>query len=207
MSRDVLTPRRKQILEFIQRHISRYGYPPTVREIGEAVSLTSPSTVHAHLRRLQQAGLIAREKMLTRAIRPVGDAAPEMPSAPATVPVPIVGRVAAGTPILAEQDIEGYFGVPGDMVEAGGAFLLQTRGDSMIDAGIYDGDYVLVRRQSNADNGDIVVAMLEGESTVKRFFKESGAIRLQPENQTLKPIVSRDVQVLGKVVGLFRRLS
>ncbi len=199
-----LSPRRKQILEFIEHHIERYGYPPTVREIGEAVQLSSPSTVHAHLRKLEDEGLIVREGMLTRAIRSLrADPAEEA----RLVQVPVLGRVAAGQPLLAQEEIEGYFGVPGDMLGDGGGFLLSVRGDSMIDAGIHDGDYVVVREQPTADNGDIVVALLDGEGTVKRFFRENGRVRLQPANPTLDPIYARDIQVVGRVVGLFRRLQ
>lgn len=203
MAVKTLSERRKQILDFIERHTQREGYPPTVREIGEAVHLSSPSTVHAHLRKLEEDGFIRREGMLTRAIRSTRN---ELAHAN-TIQVPLVGRVAAGQPILAQQEVEGYFGVPADMVPEGKGFLLHVAGDSMIEAGINDGDYVLVREQPSADNGDIVVALIDGEGTVKRIFREPDQIRLQPENSALSPIYTRDVQVVGKVVGLFRRLN
>lgn len=205
MAAESLTPRRKQILEFIEGHTQRIGYPPTVREIGEAVKLSSPSTVHAHLKQLEKSGYIRREGMLTRAIRSVRDQASA--AVPGMVNVPIVGRVAAGQPILAEEHIDGYFGVPSEMVPEGRGFLLHVSGDSMIGAGINDGDFVVVREQPSANNGDIVVALMEGEGTVKRFYRENGHVRLQPENASLEPIIARDVTVVGKVVGLFRRLS
>ncbi len=205
MTGDALTPRRRQILEFIERHTQKFGYPPTVREIGEGVQLSSPSTVHAHLKQLEKSGFIRREGMLTRAIRSVREQTASVDAG--LVNVPIVGRVAAGQPILAEEHIDGYFGVPNDMVPEGRGFLLHVSGDSMVEAGIYDGDYVVVREQPSADNGDIVVAMMEGEGTVKRFYRENGHVRLQPENSRLKPIIARDVTVVGKVVGLFRRVN
>lgn len=200
---EALSPRRRQILEFIEKHTERFGFPPTVREIGEAVQLNSPSTVHAHLRRLEAAGLIVREGMLTRAIRSVR----ETLNTTSTVVVPIVGRVAAGQPVLAQEEVEGYFGVPSDLLPDGNGFLLHVRGDSMVEAGIYDGDYVVVREQPTADNGDIVVALLEGEGTVKKLYRENGHVRLQPCNSSLDPIYARDVTVVGKVVGVFRRLQ
>lgn len=203
MAVKTLSERRKQILDFIERHTQREGYPPTVREIGEAVNLSSPSTVHAHLRKLEEEGYIRREGMLTRAIRSTRSDF----SQANTIQVPLIGRVAAGQPILAQQEVEGYFGVPADMVPEGKGFLLHVSGDSMIEAGINDGDYVLVREQPSADNGDIVVALIEGEGTVKRIYREPDQIRLQPENSALSPIFTRDVQVVGKVVGLFRRLN
>ncbi len=205
MPTDTLTPRRKQILEFIERHTSRMGFPPTVREIGEAVKLRSPSTVHAHLKRMEENGFILREGMLTRSIRSVRDLTPKSPEG--MVKVPIVGRVAAGSPMLAEQNIDGYFGVPSQMLAGGQGFLLHVHGDSMIDIDIQDGDYVLVKEQQSAQNGDIVVALMNDGGTVKRFFKENGHIRLQPENQAMEPIIATDVLVVGKVVGLFRQIN
>ncbi|MGQ9808222.1 MAG: transcriptional repressor LexA [Armatimonadota bacterium] len=198
-----LSPKRREILDYIERHTQRFGYPPTVREIGEAVRLSSPSTVQAHLKRLAEEGLIVRERGLTRAIRP---ARPALRPAK-TVQLPLVGRVAAGTPLLAEQDIEGYFGVPSELVPDGRGFLLSVRGDSMVEAGIHDGDYVVVREQPSADDGDIVVALVDGEGTVKRLHRENGRIRLQPANQKMQPIYADDVRIVGKVVGLFRRLQ
>ncbi len=201
--REVLSARRREILDFIEKHIERSGYPPTVREIGEAVGLSSPSTVHAHLRRLEDAGFIRRDGTLTRAIRSLRGGV----QSASVVRVPVIGRVAAGQPILAQEEVEGYFGVPGELLPEGRGFLLHVRGESMIEAGISDGDYVLVREQPSADDGDIVVALLEGEGTVKRLYRENGKVRLQPANCAMQPIIAKDVKIVGKVVGLFRRLS
>ncbi len=199
---DVLTERRRRILEFIEHHTVKFGYPPTVREIGAAVHLSSPSTVHAHLRTLEQSGYISREGLLTRAIRSLRASV----NASNIISVPILGRVAAGPPILAQEEIQGYFGVPSEYVPEGRGFLLKVRGDSMIDAGINEGDYVLVREQATADNGDIVVAMLDGDATVKSFFREKDRVRLQPANKSQQAIIARDVKLVGKVIGLFRHL-
>jgi repressor LexA len=197
--------RQKQILEYISHHVERHGYPPTVREIGTAVNLSSSSTVHAHLKALEEQGQIKREAVLTRAIKVVPD-----PSAnggrKATINVPIVGTVAAGKPTLAVEDIEDVFPLPADFI-SGDGFILEVRGDSMIDDGIYDGDYVVVRRQPSADNGETVVAMVENEATVKRFYKEPNRVRLQPANKFMKPMFFNDVQIAGKVVGLVRRFA
>jgi repressor LexA len=198
-----LTKRQQEIFDFIQRYASKYGYPPTVREIGKAVGLASSSTVHAHLANLQKSGLLKRNPAKPRAIEVMFDKAKK-----AIQPdgLPLVGQVAAGQPVLAEENIEDYIQVPGVAGGDEGEYVLRVAGESMRDAGILEGDYVVVRRQETARNGDIVVAMVGEEATVKRFFKESDHIRLQPENREMEPIRSTDVRVLGKVVGVFRRI-
>ncbi|MBO8140962.1 MAG: transcriptional repressor LexA [Firmicutes bacterium] len=200
---DELTPRQRQILEFIKREVQRKGYPPSVREIGQAVGLSSSSTVHGHLGKLEQKGYIRRDPTKPRAIE-VLESSPDLSAD--FVYAPVVGRVTAGEPILAVENIEGYFPLPQDFAGAGELFLLRVRGDSMIRAGILDGDYVIVRQQPDAVNGDIVVALIGDEATVKRFFKEGDQIRLQPENDAYPPIVGSEVRVLGKVIGVYRRL-
>lgn len=205
-----LSLRRRQILDYIEYHTRKRGYPPTVREIGEAVNLSSPSTVHTHLRRLEEAGLVRREGLLTRTIRSLReDSSPaeELGQRADTVNVPIIGQVAAGQPILAQEDTEGHFGVPSDLLPDGKGFLLRVNGDSMIEAGIFDGDYVVVRQQDTAENGEIIVARLGDEATVKRLKREESHVLLEPANRAMDPIVARDVVVEGKVVGLFRRLD
>ena len=198
-----LTSRQKDILEFIQQELQRKGYPPSVREIGEAVGLSSSSTVHAHLEKLEQMGYIRRDPTKPRAIEVLsGDAAPLFSS---IISVPVVGQVTAGEPILAIENIEEYFPLPKDFTRYEDVFMLKIRGDSMIDAGIFDGDMVLVKKDNFASNGDIIVAMIEDEATVKRFFKEGAQYRLQPENPTMEPIITNDLTVLGKVIGLVRR--
>jgi repressor LexA len=205
-----LSQRQKEILEFVNTHVDAHGYPPTVREIGQAVGLTSPSTVHAHLARLESAGLIRRDATKPRALEVIegGRArrAPE-PTAPvgATM-LPLVGQVAAGSPVVAEDHIEEYLPLP-DQFCRDADFVLAVRGDSMINAGILDGDYVVVRRQSDARDGEIVVALIDDEdATVKRFFRDGGRIRLQPENDTLEPIYPEQVAILGTVRAVFRSL-
>lgn len=201
-----MTERQKQVLDFIRAEIHRRGFPPSVREIGEAVGLSSSSTVHSHLAALEAKGLIRRDPSKPRALEVLDyrdtDRAVDYGQVRA---VPLVGSVAAGAPILAAENIEATMPLPAELADEQ-AFILRVKGDSMIDAGIFDGDFVVVRQQSHATNGDIVVAMLEDEATVKRFFKEADRVRLQPENPTLEPIYTRDVTVLGKVVALFRRL-
>lgn len=202
-----LSVRQKQILNYIEQHVEAHGYPPTVREIGQAVSLSSSSTVHAHLKTLEETGLIQRDAVLTRAIKLTprnGDGTG--PQNKAVVHVPIIGTVAAGKPRLAQEDIEDVFPLPQDFL-SGEGFILEVRGDSMIDDGIHDGDYVVVRRQPMADNGETVVAMIDNEATVKRFYKEKQRIRLQPANKRMKPMYFEDVQIAGKVVGLVRRMA
>jgi repressor LexA len=201
-----LSSRQMQILDNIKKEIALKGYPPSVREIGEAVGLTSSSTVHNHLNILEEKGYIRRDPTKPRAIE-VLDSFNEY-STRKTVHVPVVGHVAAGEPILAIENIEDSFPVPYDMVKSDTVFMLKVRGESMIDAGIFDDDLILVRQQQNANNGDIVVALVadgpEDGATVKRFYKEKNQIRLQPENQYMKPIYSDHVTILGKVIGLFR---
>ena len=202
---DDLTPRQMQILEYIRREVRTKNYPPSVREIGEAVGLSSSSTVHAHLSKLEQKGFIRRDPTKPRAIE-LHDDAPPPSYVPEVVHVPVLGQVTAGLPILAEENIEDYFPLPKTLVHRDAGFLLRVRGDSMINAGIISGDNVIVRRQETAANGEIVGAMLDGEATVKRFFKEKDYIRLQPENDYYEPIRSPHVRVIGKVIGLFRHL-
>ena len=198
-----LTKRQKEIFEFVKRYSAKHGYPPTVRDIGKAIGLTSSSTVHAHLANLEKLGLLRRDPSKPRAIELLVDRA----KAAMTGAVPVVGQVAAGQPVLAEENIEEYVQVPDQAGGDDGEFVLRISGESMKDAGILDGDHVVVRRQDTASNGDIVVALVGEEATVKRFFKESDHIRLQPENDALEPILTPDATVLGKVVGVLRRVS
>ncbi|MCE5198172.1 MAG: transcriptional repressor LexA [Armatimonadota bacterium] len=201
-----LSPRQRQILQYIMQHMDTHGYPPTVREIGHAVDLSSSSTVHAHLKVLEQAGLIRRDAVLTRAIRVVaGNSDPQKHKSAAYLPV--VGRVAAGRPLLAYENIEETIPVPREFLSGGDGFMLRVKGESMIEDGIMDGDYVVVRRQEVAENGDTVVAMVEDEATVKHFFKEDGHIRLQPANSDMEPMYFNNVDIIGKVVGLVRRMG
>lgn len=202
---DELTERQREILDFIKREIRTRGYPPSVREIGEAIGLSSSSTVHGHLARLEEKGLIRRDPTKPRAIE-VHDHDSAVPYFGRVINVPVVGRVTAGQPILAVENIEETFPLPVEFARDDSTFLLIVRGESMIEAGIFDGDYVLVRQQQSAENGDIVVALIEDEATVKRFFKENGHFRLQPENRYMEAIIVPDVTVLGKVIGLFRRM-
>jgi len=199
-----LSSRQSEILNIIKKEIALKGYPPSVREIGEAVGLTSSSTVHNHLNTLEEKGYIRRDPTKPRAIE-VLDSFSEFTGRKA-VHIPIVGNVAAGQPILAVENIEDTFPVPYDMVKSDTVFMLKVHGESMIEAGILDNDLVLVRQQQTANNGDIVVAMMEDEATVKRFYKEKNIIRLQPENQFMEPIYSQNVSVLGKVIGVFRTI-
>ncbi len=201
---DDLTPRQMQILEFIRREVKTRNYPPSVREIGEAVGLSSSSTVHTHLAKLESKGYIRRDPTKPRAIELLDDTLPDM-FLPEIVPVPVVGQVTAGEPILAEENIEEYFPLPKEMVRQDTVFMLRIRGDSMVNAGIMDGDYAIVRQQPSAQNGEIVVALLEEEATVKRFYREKDHVRLQPENDGYEPIITSGVTVIGKVIGVFRR--
>ncbi|WP_413084582.1 transcriptional repressor LexA [Thermaerobacter composti] len=198
-----LTRRQREILEFIKASVRERGYPPSVREIGEAVGLKSTSTVHTYLAQLERKGYIRRDPTKPRAIEVRGEAGVRT----RTVAVPLVGQVTAGRPILAVENIEDVLPLPSDLLPEGEVFALRIRGDSMIGAGILDGDYVIVRRQDTAENGDIVVALLDDEATVKRFYRERDGIRLQPENPAMEPIRVRDVRVLGKVVALLRRMA
>ncbi len=203
-----LTKRQQEIFDFIRKYSAKYGYPPTVRDIGKAVGLASSSTVHAHLANLEKLGLLRRDPSKPRAIemleRGVGNAVESVKGMVGTEGLPVLGAVAAGQPMLAEENIEDYVAVPEMAGGESGNYLLRIRGDSMRDAGILEGDHVVVHSQDTARNGDIVVALLGEEATVKRFFKEPDHIRLQPENDTMEPIRSKEVKVLGKVVGLLR---
>ena len=210
----MLTERQREIWEFLVRYVEAHGYPPTVREIGQEVGLASPSTVHAHLANLERAGMLRRDPTKPRALELLAPHRRESqpPSAPDVHRLPLVGQIAAGGPLLAEQNIEDYLAVPEPLARGGEEFLLRVRGESMINAGILDGDFVVVRRQSEAANGEIVAALVgedesADEATVKRFFRDNGRIRLQPENDALEPMYPDFVQVLGKVVGVFRLVS
>ena len=204
----MLTARQQEIWQFLVEYTDGHGYPPTVREIGEAVGLASPSTVHAHLANLERAGLLRRDPTKPRALELTGRERPETAPMPELEKLPLVGQIAAGGPLLADQNVEDYVAVPETLR---GDFLLRVRGDSMIDAGILDGDIVVVKRQDDARNGEIVVALAgddesADEATVKRFFREDGRVRLQPENASMEPIYARHVQILGRVAGVFREL-
>lgn len=200
-----LTKRQQEIFEFIKRYSAEHGYPPTVRDIGQAIGLTSSSTVHAHLANLERLGVLRRDPTKPRAMEVLIDRAKRIVASPG---VPLVGRVAAGSPILAEENIEEYHQVPPVLGGDEADFMLRVNGDSMKDAGILDGDYVVVQKRSTARNGEIVVATVgDDEATVKRFQKDADAIRLEPENADYKPIVSRDVKIEGRVVGVFRRVG
>jgi repressor LexA len=202
-----LTDRQRQILDFIKAEMRRKGYPPTVRDIGQAVGLSSSSTVHSHLAALEAKGLIRRDPSKPRALEVLDeDRDDRIAGTTGVVRLPVVGSVAAGMPMLAQENIEQTIPLPVDVVREDSTFVLRVKGDSMIDAGILDGDFVVVRQQATADNGDIVVALLEDEATVKRFFREADRVRLQPENPTMEPIYARDVSIMGKVVAVFRRM-
>ena len=209
----MLTERQRQIMEFVTEYVDGHGYPPTVREIGDSVGLASPSTVHAHLANLERAGLLRRDPTKPRALelmhRPAAGPPRRLDDAPA---LPLVGEIAAGGPLLAQENIEDYVRVPEPLSRGGQVFLLRVKGDSMIGAGILDGDFVVVERRQDARNGEIVVALVgddeaADEATVKRFFREADHVRLQPENQAMEPIRTRDVKLLGRVVGVLRRVS
>jgi repressor LexA len=209
-----LTKRQQEIFDFIKKYSARYGYPPTVRDIGKAVGLASSSTVHAHLTNLEKAGLLRRDpskpraiEMLDRAAGAAGGVVDAVKSVVRPNGLPLVGQVAAGQPILAEENIEDYVSVPGLAGGDEGEYVLRIRGESMRDAGILEGDFVVVRRQDTAVDGDIVVALVGEEATVKRFFREEDHVRLQPENPAMEPIRSREVRVMGKVVGVLRTVS
>lgn len=200
--------RQEDILAFIKEEVRKKGYPPSVREIGEAVGLASSSTVHGHLARLESKGLIRRDPTKPRAIEILEDEAIQDISPAAVLQVPLVGKVTAGQPITAIENIDEFFPLPttfGTMDDH--LFMLEIMGDSMIEAGILNGDYVVVKQQNSANNGDIVVAMTEeDEATVKRFFKEKNYFRLQPENSSMEPIIVENVSILGKVVGVYRHI-
>ena len=211
-----LTKKQKAVLECIEDCIAKKGYGPTVREICAKIGLSSPSTVHVHLKALEEKGYIERDPLKSRSImlkqndqgQPVGRNEGNMlsPSFSKTIDVPLVGNVAAGEPILAEENITETMSLPIDIVGDSASFMLSVRGESMIEAGINDGDYVVVKQQQTANNGDIVVAIIEDGATVKTFYKESDHIRLQPENSTMEPIVVTNCAIAGKVVAVFRRL-
>ena len=200
-----LTKRQQEIFDFIKRYSAKYGYPPTVRDIGKAVGLASSSTVHAHLANLERIGLLRRDPSKPRAIEMLDRAAAGVRNLVRSG-LPLVGHVAAGQPILAEENIEEYIQTPGAAGGEEGAYLLRVRGDSMKNIGMLEGDLVVVKPQDEADDGDVVVALVGEEATVKRFFREPDHVRLQPENESMDPIRSRDVRVLGKVVGLMRSM-
>lgn len=208
----MLTARQQEIWQFLVDYVDGHGYPPTVREIGQAVGLASPSTVHAHLANLERAGLLRRDPTKPRAIELVGHRRPEQQPAaePAVTRLPLVGQIAAGGPLLAAEDVEDEIAVPEPLFGAAD-FVLRVKGESMIGAGILDGDLLVVRRQADARDGDVVVALAgedesADEATVKTFYREGGRVRLQPENDALEPIYADHVQILGKVVGVFRSL-
>ena len=203
-----ISARQKQILTCIQQHMDVHGYPPTVREIGTAVNLSSSSTVHAHLKSLEEQGHILRDAVLTRAIKLVAgsDGEDNRPRNRPVIQMPIIGTVAAGKPRLAVEDVEDVFPLPSDFINGEG-FMLRVVGDSMIEAGIHEGDLVVVRRQPTANNGETVVAMIDNEATVKRFYKEKARIRLQPANKRMKPMYHENVEIVGKVVGLVRQMA
>ncbi|MGI6706874.1 MAG: transcriptional repressor LexA [Clostridia bacterium] len=198
-----LSNKQKRILDFIKEELHQKGYPPSVREICDAVGLRSTSTVHGHLERLEKKGFIRRDPSKPRAIEVLDDLSYK--SKKELVNVPIVGKVTAGQPILAVENIEDTFPLPLDYIHNSDVFILTVQGESMVNAGILDGDYVIVNQQNYADNGDIVVALLDDEATIKRFYKEKNCIRLQPENPYMEPIIARNVIILGKVIGVFRK--
>ena len=202
MSYGKITDKQREILEYIKAEILNRGYPPAVREICEAVKLKSTSSVHAHLETLEKNGYIRRDPTKPRAIEIIDDDFNLVRRE--IINVPVIGQIAAGEPIYAEQNIEGYFPILPEDMPAGNAFMLNVRGDSMINIGIFDGDRILVKEQHTASNGEVVVALVEDSATVKTFYKEDGHYRLQPENDTLDPIIVDQVEILGKVVGLFR---
>lgn len=204
-----LSARQVQVLEFIRQKVADRGYPPSVREIGEAIGLSSPSTVHSHLSALVEAGMIRRDPTKPRAIEildqePLGD----LPRPADVRDVPLIGRIAAGSPVLATEDVEDVYPLPESLVGTGPVFMLRVRGESMIDAGILDGDLVVVRRQSDANDGDIVAAIVDGEeATVKRLFRKDGKVVLRAENKDFDDLVyDRDIEIAGRVVSVLRRL-
>ena len=205
MAQGKISPKQQEILEYIKSQILERGFPPAVRDICEAVHLKSTSSVHSHLETLEKNGYIRRDPTKPRAIEILDESfnftRREM------VNVPMVGRVAAGEPLLADQNVENYFPIPMEFMPNNQTFMLRVKGDSMINIGIFDGDLVLVEQRQTARNGEVIVALVEDGATVKRFFKEEGVFRLQPENDALDPIIVKEVQILGKVIGVFRFLS
>ncbi len=204
MSQEKITPKQQEILEYIKETILKKGYPPAVREICEAVKLKSTSSVHSHLETLEKNGYIRRDPTKPRTVEIIDDcfnlARREV------VNVPLIGTVAAGTPLLAQENIETYFPIPSELLPNKEIFMLKVKGDSMIEAGIFNGDQILVEKTNTAENGEIVVALLDDSATVKRFYREDGYYRLQPENASMEPIFVDEVQILGKVIGLFRMM-
>ncbi len=205
MSQGKITDKQKEILEYIKEMILKKGYPPAVREICEAVHLKSTSSVHSHLESLEKNGYIRRDPTKPRTIEILDD--DFALTRREVVNVPVIGTVAAGTPILAEQNIEDYLPIPAEMLPNKEVFMLKVKGNSMIEVGIYSGDKVIVAKQPDAENGDKVVALVDDSATVKTFYKENGHFRLQPENSTMDPIILDHVEILGKVIGLFRMMS
>lgn len=206
-----LTSKQEEILNFIKQEILAKGYPPSVREICEAVHLKSTSSVHAHLESLEKKGYIRKDPTKPRTIEVVDDSFNVLRSE--VISLPIIGRVAAGSPILAEENVEGYFPLAAEFMNQGESFVLVVHGDSMINVGIFDGDMLIVEKKKTASNGEIVVALVQDEdtseaaATVKTFYKENGYIRLQPENDTMEPIIVKDCEIVGKVTGLYRNFS
>ena len=205
MSQGKISAKQQEILEYIKETILKKGYPPSVREICEAVHLKSTSSVHSHLETLEENGYIRRDPTKPRTIEILDDnfnlTRREM------VNIPVLGTVAAGQPILAQENIENYFPIPAELLPNQKTFMLRVKGDSMINAGIFNGDQIIVAQQETAENGEIVVALLDDSATVKRFFKENGHFRLQPENDAMEPILTDSVQILGKVIGLMRMMQ
>ena len=201
-----LTEKQVEILYFIKNQVQRLGYPPAVREICKGVGLKSTSTVHGHLEKLETKGYIRKDPTKPRAIEVLDRESDTLFAPKKTVDIPIIGKVTAGQPILAIEHIEDTFPIDVNLAKRGPLFMLRIEGDSMIDAGILEGDYIIVKQQNQATNGDLVVALLDDEATVKVFYKEKGRIRLQPENKSMSPIISKDVVILGKVIGLYRQL-
>lgn len=204
MANRVITAKQQEILEYIKEEILKKGYPPAVREICEAVHLKSTSSVHSHLETLEKNGYIRRDPTKPRAIEICDDSFQMVRKE--MVSLPVVGTVAAGQPILAQQNIDNYFPIPAEFVPDGESFVLKVKGDSMINAGIFDGDQIFVKCCNTAQNGDIIVALVDDSATVKTFYKESDHIRLQPENDSMEPIIVQDCTILGKVFGVFRIL-
>ncbi len=203
-----LTEKQKRVMDFIEQEVKRWNYPPSVREICKALNISSTATVHAHLDTLESKGYISRMATKPRAIKLIKNADGEVIADPEEkcVFAPLVGRITAGQPILAEENREGLFPIPRAISSDEDCFVLRVAGDSMAGAGIHDGDYVVIRQQSMAENGEIVAVLLEDEATVKRFYIEENGYRLQPENDAFEPILARNVEVIGKVIGLFRRI-
>jgi repressor LexA len=204
---DDLTERQRSVLEFIQERINKKGYPPSVREIGKAIGLKSPASVHNHLKTLEKLKYIRRDPSKPRAIEVLCNQDLTENMEKEMVNIPLVGKITAGEPIFAEENVEDFFPIPLDYISstASELFMLEVKGNSMINAGIYDGDYVIAQKQNYAYNKDIVIALLEDGGTVKRFFKEKNFFRLQPENPDMEPIITSEIQILGKVIGLYRK--